>query len=144
MKNIYNTIIIVTLLLGLQSITYSQGKFSGLVFGDYFYKVQGDSSANLGEYAPYSKDFQAFDIRRMMLIYEHSISDKFTAGFSLEGSGKFLQNGRFSVIVKTAFLEWKSIFPASSLYVGYFPTPAFVWGISEKLWNYRSVEKTIS
>src|SRR6187200_11071 len=112
MKNKYYTIIFLTLLLGIQCISYSQGKFSGLVFGDYFYKVQGDSSANLGEYSPYSRDFQAFDIRRMMLIYEHTISEKFSAGFSLEGSGKFLQNGRFSVIVKTAFLEWKNIFPA--------------------------------
>lgn len=144
MKNIYITIIILILLLCVQNITHSQGKFSGLVFGDYFYKVQGDSSANIGEYAAYSKDFQAFDIRRMMFIYEHSISEKFSAGFSLEGSGKFLQNGRFSVIVKTAFLEWKNIFSSNNLYVGYFPTPAFVWGMSEKLWSYRSVEKTIS
>jgi hypothetical protein len=120
------------------------GKLSGLVFGDYFYKVQGDSSGNSGEYAPYGKDYQAFDIRRIMLIYEHSISDKFTAGFSFEGGNKFLLNGRFSVIVKTAYLEWKNVFENQNLYIGYFPTPAFVWGISEKMWNYRSVEKTIS
>ena len=144
MKNIFKLIIIVAAVTTLQNSVVSQGKFSGLVFGDYFYKVQGDSAGYTGEYSPYTKDFQAFDIRRVMLIYEHSISDKFTAGFSLEGSSKFLQNGRFSVIIKTAYLEWKNVFENQNLYIGYFPTPAFVWGISEKMWNYRSVEKTIS
>lgn len=144
MKNIFKLLVTLMLFTIIQNSVFSQGKFSGLVFGDYFYKVQGDSSGSQGEYAPYGKDFQAFDIRRVMLIYEHSISDKFTAGFSLEGSSKFLQNGRFSVIIKTAYLEWKNIFENQNLYIGYFPTPAFVWGMSEKMWNYRSVEKTIS
>ena len=119
-------------------------KLSGYVFGDYFFKVQGDSSGSLGEYSPYKKDYQAFDIRRVIFSYEHSLSDNFTAGFSLEGGNKYLTTGRFSVIIKTAFIEWKNIFSGSSLVAGYFPTPAFVWGISEKMWGYRSVEKTIS
>lgn len=119
-------------------------KISGYVFTDYFYKVQGDSSGSSGEYAPYKKDYQAFDIRRAVLSYEHSLSQKFTAGISLEGGNKYLNSGRFTVILKTAYIEWKDIFEGSNLLVGYFATPAFVWGISEKMWAYRSVEKTIS
>lgn len=148
MKKFTLIITVITLVLSIQYNGSSQDKpnfkLSGLLFGDYAYKVQGDSSGGAGEYAPYQKDYQAFDIRRVMLIYEHYLSDNFTAGFSLEGSSKFLQNGRFSVIIKTAYLEWKNVFDKQNLYIGYFPTPAFVWGISEKMWNYRSVEKTIS
>ena len=119
-------------------------KLSGYAFGDYFYKVQGDSSGSNGEYSPYNKDHQAFDLRRVMLIYEHFLSDKFTAGFTLEGGNKYFTSGRFSVIIKAAYLEWKDIFDGSNLYAGYFLTPSFVWGIAEKMWGYRSVEKTIS
>lgn len=122
----------------------SNFKLSGYVFGDYFYKINGDSSSSIGEYSPYKKDYQAFDIRRVIFSYEHSLSNNFNAGFSLEGGNKFLTSGRFSVIVKTAYIEWKNIFSGSNLVAGYFPTPAFVWGISEKMWAYRSVEKTIS
>jgi len=119
-------------------------KISGYAIGDYFYKVQGDSSGSGGEYSPYRKDHQAFDLRRVMFIYEHFLSEKFTAGFTLEGGNKYLSSGRFSVIIKAAYIEWKDIFDGSNLYAGYFLTPAFVWGIAEKMWGYRSVEKTIS
>jgi len=136
-----------TLLSSVLNNIYPQDKspikLSGLVFGDYFYKVQGDSSGSIGEYAPFKKDYQAFDLRRVIFNYEHSISDKFTANFTLEGGNKYLLTGRFSVIIKTAYLEWKNIFPGSNLYAGYFPSPSFVWGVSEKMWGYRSVEKTI-
>lgn len=136
---------LVLFLIFLPAVCFSQNhKLSGLLFGDYFYKINGDSSSSLLKYSQYIKDHQAFDIRRVMLIYENQISEKFKAGFSLEGGNRFLQNGRFGVIIKTAFLEWKDIFPYSNLYIGYFPTPAFVWGLSEKLWSYRAVEKTIS
>jgi len=149
MKKFSLIITVITLVLSIQYNGFTQDKpnfkLSGLLFGDYAYKVQGDSSGGAGEYAPYSKDYQAFDIRRVILSYEHYISDKFTAAFTLEGGNKFLgSNGRFSVIIKAAYLEWKNIFEGSNLYAGYFLTPAFVWGISEKMWNYRSVEKTIS
>lgn len=128
----------------LNSQEKSSYKLSGLLFGDYFYKIQGDSSNSLGEYSNFKKDYQAFDLRRVIFSYEHSITDKFKAGFSLEGGNKFLNSGRFSVILKTAYIEWKNIFPGSNLYAGYFPTPSFSGGISEKMWAYRSVEKTIS
>lgn len=119
-------------------------KLSGYAFGDYFYKIQGDSSGSNGEYSPYNRDHQAFDLRRVMFIYEHYLSEKFTAGFTLEGGNKYFTSGRFSVIIKSAYIEWKDIFDGSNLYAGYFLTPSFVWGIAEKMWGYRPVEKTIS
>jgi hypothetical protein len=136
--------IILYILLSALPLSSQTHKLSGHLFGDYFYKVSGDSSSSISEYSSYKKDHNAFDIRRVMLIYENDISEKFKAGFSLEGGNRFLLNGRFGVIIKTAFLQWKNIFPRSDLFAGYFPTPAFVWGLSERLWNYRFVEKTIS
>lgn len=148
MKNILILMFVSVLLSSAANITYSQEKLpykiSGYVFGDYFYKVQGDSSGSSGEYSPFRKDYQGFDLRRFILGYEHTLSESFTAAFSLEGGSKFLNAGRFSLIIKTAYVEWKNIFPGSSLVVGYFPTPAYVWGAAEKMWGYRSIERTIS
>ncbi len=149
MRYIQILLMAITLLSSYSNPIFSQEKspfkISGLLFGDYYYKIQGDSSGSSGEYSPYKKDYQAFDLRRVIFNYEHTISDKFTAAFTLEGGNKFLgSGGRFSVIIKAAYVEWKNIFEGSNLYAGYFLTPAFVWGISEKMWAYRSVEKTIS
>lgn len=124
------------------------GKLSGLMFGDYFYKTGGDAQpfGSASQYSqPVPKDFQAFQLRRLYLIYDHTISQKFAAQFLIEGNDKALDaGGRHGVFVKTAFLEWKGIFSGSNLAVGLVPTPTWVWGVAEKMWNYRSLEKTIA
>lgn len=126
----------------------SGGKFSGLVFGDYFYKTGGDAQlfGSASQYAqPLAKDFQAFQLRRIYFIYDHTISQKFSAQFLIEGNDKALDNGgRHGVFLKTAFLEWKGIFSGSNLAIGLVPTPTWSWGVAERIWNYRSLEKTIA
>jgi hypothetical protein len=118
------------------------GTLSGLVFGDYYYKMSGDSSGAIGDYAPLKKTSQAFSFRRIYLTYNHVINEKFSAQFQLESSDKILTSTRLGVFVKTAFLEWTNIFKGSNLQIGLIPTYSFA--ISEKMWNYRAVEKTIS
>ena len=133
----------------------AQGKFSGLVFGDYFYNVAKDTAfSKLSKtVVPGSKDFQAFQIRRIYLTYDNDISEKFTARLRLEGNMIASENGSSStasrvsgsslsqLYIKDAYLKWKNIFAGSDLIFGVQPTTAY--DISEGVWAYRSLEKTI-
>jgi hypothetical protein len=123
------------------------GRIHGLIVGDYFYKAggdlqqYGDSSSQYSQ--PITKDFQGFQIRRLHLFYDYVISEQFFTRFQLEGNNKSLEpGGRQGLYVKTAYGEWRNIFPLSNLLLGLVPTPT--WASVEGLWGYRSVEKTIT
>ena len=134
-----------TLVSGALGQEHSFGKVHGYVFGDYFYMVGADSAKvrGSGQYSATPKDFQAFQFRRLYLYYDHTLSDKFFAQFLLEGNDKtFEPGGKHGVFVKSAYLEWKEAIPMGSISIGLVPTPT--WSLlSEKVWNYRSIEKTI-
>lgn len=137
------------------SLAGAQGKFSGYVFGDYFYNAGKDTAfSRLSRtVVPGSKDFQAFQIRRVYLTYDNDISEKFTARFRLEGNAIASENGSSAVasrlsgsslgqvFIKDAYVMWKNVFSGSNLIFGIQPTTAF--DISEGVWAYRSLEKTI-
>lgn len=123
------------------------GKVHGLVFGDYFYMIGADTTGKRGsgQFSSTEKDFQAFQLRRLYLYYDHHISEDFFAQFLIEGNEKIVeQGGRHGLFIKTAYLEWKNLLPMGTLAFGLVPTPTWGWGLSEKTWNYRSVEKTIT
>lgn len=121
------------------------GRVHGYVFGDYFYKVGGNSSqVSATQYSKVAKDFQAFQFRRLYLYYDQTISEKFFAQFLLEGTDKSLDtSGRYAMDIKAAYLEWKNILPRGTAAVGLYPTPTWAW-LSEKVWNYRAIEKTVA
>lgn len=121
----------------------SGGKVSGYVFGDFFYKISGNSTEiSPSQYSSFDKDFQAFQIRRGYLYYDHNINENFTVQFLLEGNDKIIEaKTRYTLIIKTAYLEWKNVLPLGSIAFGLVPTPTWAWGVSEKMWNYRSIEK---
>lgn len=128
--------------LSLSAQEQPAGKVHGYVFGDYFYKINGDSTGTGSQYSSLRKDYQAFQFRRLYLYYEHNLSEKFFAQFLLEGNDKAFTDGKHGVFVKTAYLEWKNIFSNTNLWFGLIPTPT--WSlVPEKVWNYRSIEKTI-
>jgi hypothetical protein len=111
----------------------AQGKFSGYMFGDYYYNLYSPSN---------TASFQAFQLRRVYFTYDNDISEKFTSRFRLEADQSAnASNGTIGVAVKDAYLKWKNIFPGSDLLFGIQPTPAF--DVSESVWGYRSLEKTI-
>ena len=123
----------------------TQGKFSGYMFGDYYYNIQRDSSfGSLGNTAAESgpKSYQAFQFRRIYFTYDNTISEKFSSRFRLEADQVArTSDSKISVFVKEAYLKWKGIFNGSDFFFGIHPTPAF--GVSEDAWGYRSLEKTI-
>ncbi|HTR98170.1 MAG TPA: hypothetical protein VML00_00390, partial [Bacteroidota bacterium] len=113
----------VLVLLGT-ALADAQGKFSGYVFGDYFYNIAKDSAfSKLSKtVVPGSKAFNAFQIRRVYLTYDNDISEKFTARFRLEGNAIASELGssgtasRLSgsslsqLYIKDAYVKWKNIF----------------------------------
>jgi hypothetical protein len=120
------------------------GKINGVLFGDYFYKFEGDSSGNSSQYSPYKKSTQGFTIRRTRLHYEHYFSENFSGNFGIESNDITKIDGKISLILYDANFEWKNVIPNSSFLFGLMPSPTFVWGLSEKIYGYRAVEKTVA
>jgi len=148
------------------------GHLWGYTFGDAFYKAHSDSMSRGGS-NQYSgvpgNNIQgggkaAFQFRRIYLGYTADISKKFTAELLLEaadnfaagnppangtvttgtaGSGDELSNGKLSFYIKLANLRWKNIWKGTDLVVGQVYTPSFAM-LTEKIWSYRSVERTIA
>ena len=126
-----------------------KGRFSGLMFGDYYYNIQRDGNfssipnAASASAAPGLTAMQAFQFRRIYFMYEYDISEKFTTRFRLEADQgtDVLASGKISDFVKDAYIKWKNVFTGSDLIFGIQPPPAYE--ISEAAWGYRSLEKTI-
>jgi hypothetical protein len=135
-------------LMFLTSPLFSQSKFGGYMFGDYYYNFARDRAygssltANraINGAAPGPKDMQAFQIRRIYFQYDNDISEQFTARLRLEADRVAFATSS-NLFVKDAYLNWKNIFAGSNLIFGIQPTPAFE--VSEGAWGYRSLEKTI-
>ena len=143
------------MLLAAAATALSQGKFSGYMFGDYYYNVQRDVNfpSLTGSIASPAggQTYNAFQLRRAYFTYDDDISADFTTRFRLEAdqgagtstavSGDELAGGKIAPFVKDAYLTWKNIFSGSNLTFGIQPTPAY--DVSETAWGYRSLEKTI-
>lgn len=111
-------------------------KLSGYMFGDFFYNVARDTSiGSMSNTATGGvQDLNGFQFRRIYLTYDGDISPSFTSRLRLEGSAG-------APFIKDAYIKWKNIFNGSDLVFGLQPTPAFE--VSETIWGYRSLEKTI-
>lgn len=125
------------------TLGFSQGKFSGYIFGDYYYNLARDAAALSNVASPAGGTaHQAFQIRRIYFTYDNEISQTFSSRLRLEADQSAnAANGAIGVMVKDAYIRWKSIFSGSDFYFGIQPTPAYE--ISEAVWGYRSLEKTI-
>ena len=109
-------------------------KFSGLMFGDFFYNANAINPAN--------KDLNGWQFRRIYITTDYTINDAFSTRFRLEADQSALStNNKIIPFVKDAWLKWKNIFSGSDFIAGISPTPAY--DVSESAWGYRSLEKTI-
>ena len=143
-------ILLIVGLIAISATALSQGKFSGYMFGDYYFNVARDSSFNhtaptnaaSSSSASGAKAMQAFQFRRVYFAYDNDISEQFTTRFRLEADqAANASNGKIGVFVKDAYLKWKNVFSGSDLIFGIQPPPAYE--VSEAAWGYRSLEKTI-
>lgn len=137
-------LLLATLVAKIAAQENSSGKFSGYMFGDYFYNIQRD--AGISSFSNVAlqgkKDDQAFQFRRIYFTYDYDISATFSTRFRLEADqAANTSDGKIGVFVKDAHLRWKNIVAGSDLFFGLQPPPAYE--ISEAVWGYRSLEKTI-
>ena len=109
-----------------------EGKFSGLVFGDWYYFIENHN--------PELKDKRGFWFRRIYATYDYKIDKNFSTRIRLEMSneGNFTSSVVIVPFIKDAWLSYS--FSNQSLYLGISPTPTFP--LLEKIWAYRMIEKT--
>ncbi len=121
----------------------SKGHISGYTFSEYFYNAQRDTFTNLKNVAfGGPQGLNGFQFNRIYFTYDYDISKKFSTRFRLEGAhDETFKNGKIGVFIKDAYIEWKNIFKGSTLTFGIQPVAAFT--ITENIWSYRSVERTI-
>jgi hypothetical protein len=140
----------------------NSGKLWGLVYSDYFYKAHADSSQRGGgnQYSGIPQSRTAFQFRRIYLGYNYNIAKNFAAELELAAednfpagnppstatpaaSGDELSNTKLAFYIKLANIRWKNIWKGSDLAIGQINTPTYTW-LSSIVWNYRSVERTIT
>lgn len=120
------------LVLALWAMGFSQGKFSGYMFGDYYYNLSNNNSA--------LKNQNGFWFRRIYFTYDFKISDNWSTRFRLElnSHGDFKTSDTLKPYLKDGYLSYKK--NSHFVILGLSPTPT--WEFIENFWGYRSVEKT--
>jgi hypothetical protein len=128
-------LLIAGLFLLVQGSLVAQVKFSGLMFGDYYFMADNHD--------PTQKNVGAFEYRRIYLTADYTIADDMWARFRMESdpTASNLSNNKLSTMVKDAFLDWKNAVGTGDLVIGLQGT----WNINmaEGIFGYRPLEKTI-
>ena len=132
------------------------GRLWGYAFGDYAYKQHSDALNRGGsnQYTGVEQGRNEFQFRRIYLGYNYDITRKFSAEMLLAAedntttsagttSGDLLQDNKLTYYIKLANLRWKNIWKGTDLVIGQSATPAFPL-LSEVIWGYRSIERTVS
>ena len=151
MKKFYILLLLVWVgsLMAQDKSSTPSGRFSGYMFGDYFYNFSRDPNfaglpaTGASGAAPGGTAYQAFQLRRVYFAYDYDISQRFTTRFRLEmdPTATLFPNNKIGTMVKDAYLQWNNVFSGSNLIFGISPSPSF--DASEGAWGYRSLEKTI-
>ncbi|MFQ6618713.1 MAG: hypothetical protein ACE5QV_08515 [Fidelibacterota bacterium] len=140
MKVILHAFLILLFLANFGTNSFAgKGELKGLVFWDYYMDLTSDGPVTGSE----SRISNSFLFRRIYFSYRRDLSEDFSIFWRVEaGNSTIAQFGKMTPFIKNAYLKWGGLIPGSSLYIGLTKTP--VWSISEKLWGYRSIEKTIA
>jgi hypothetical protein len=151
--------------------TPNTGRIWGYAFGDFDYKSHADSLTRGGsnQYTGIRPSTTMFQFRRIYLGYDYNISKKFSAELLLaaednfppgappvgsaagttttfaagNSTGDLLTNQKMTFYIKNMNIRWKGIWKGTDLVFGEMSTPSFPM-IAEKVWSYRSIERTIS
>ena len=107
------------------------GRFSGLVFGDYYYFPSN--------HLPAWEDQHGLWIRRAYFTYDHTFTPTVTTRFRLElnSNGK-LQGGAITPFLKDAYVRW-TFTGRQTLTAGIQPTLTFEH--IDNVWGLRHIEK---
>ncbi|MCS7177616.1 MAG: hypothetical protein NZ960_08425 [Candidatus Kapabacteria bacterium] len=115
----------------------------GYFFGDYFYKLRGDTSSLPTQYALFARGDNGVQFRRLYFWADARLHPRCSVRFLLEANETSLDaNGRYAMFVKEVSVTWDSLaLPFLQLQAGLIPTPT--WRLSEQLWGYRSLERML-
>jgi hypothetical protein len=108
-------------------------KLSGVAFGDYYWFASHHNPNLEGQHG--------FWMRRIYLTLDVNLEEDWDFRLRLEGNspgGPLLESAKITPFVKDAWVRWKP--SDQSFYLGITGTPT--WGVVEKEWGYRDVEKT--
>jgi hypothetical protein len=119
---------------------YPAGKFSGLMFGDYYWYDAYHQDQVSATNPNYVQNQKGFWFRRAYFTYDLTINEKFTTRFRFEvnSNGQF-SGGNLVPYVKDAYLKW-TYFGKQQLTLGIQPSLTFDW--LEGFWGLRHIEKT--
>jgi hypothetical protein len=129
------------------------GKIWGYAFGDYAYKLHADA-ANRGniQYSKLPQDYNSFNFRRIYLGYDYQFSPNISSQFLLAHESTFeantsnpnvLTDNNRAMYIKAMNIRFKNVIPRATIIAGQQATPTFST-LSEGIWGYRSIEKTIA
>jgi hypothetical protein len=109
-----------------------EGKFSGLIFGDYYYAFKNHDAAVVNN--------NGFWLRRIYFTYDNNLTDTFAMRFRLEvnSPGDFKTSTTLIPFVKDAYLSAK--IGKHTLMLGLISTP--LYDNLDDYWGYRPMEKT--
>lgn len=107
----------------------------GLAYIDYSYVISSFDDEVEG--------YNTFDYRRVYLTTDFTLSDQFSGRFRLEAQGRSTTaQGRPAPFIKDAYLTWSdAIAEGHDFRLGVQSPPLFQ--VSERVWGYRSLAKTI-
>ena len=109
-------------------------EWGGLAYLDYRYLLASDDADAVGD--------NSFDYRRIYLTADIALDDAFRARVRLEAQGRAVTaEGRPSPFVKDAWLQWRYTDSGHRATLGVQPPPVFE--VSEAVWGYRSLERTL-
>ncbi len=124
-------------LISLSFSVYGEGKFSGYMFGDFYYNLTNNNPELEGE--------NGFWFRRIYFTYDYKISDSWTTRLRLEmnSPGDFKSSDFLKPYIKDAYLAYKigNHTITNTIILGISPTPTWEYYIVD-FWGYRAVEKT--
>lgn len=108
------------------------GRLSGYAFGDVYWMAANHEAAYEGQ--------NGFWFRRIYFTYDQPLGGAFDMRirFEFNSPGDFKTRAKLEPYIKDAYVRWKR--DGHSVYLGISPTPT--WEVIERIWGYRSVEKT--
>ena len=107
---------------------YPAGKFSGLMFGDYYAYDKWHQDTISATNTNNVQGQQGFWFRRIYFTYDLTFSEKFTTRFRLEANsnGQFTNPGNINPYIKDAYLKW-TFWNKQVLTLGIQPSLTFDW-----------------
>ncbi|MGN6541071.1 MAG: hypothetical protein ACTHKY_09720 [Ginsengibacter sp.] len=131
----------------------ASGKISGYAFGDYAYKLHADAEKRGSiQYSKLPQDYNSFNFRRIYLGYDYQFSPNISSQFLLAHESTFeantnnpdvLTDNNRAMYIKAMNIRFKNVIPRATIIAGQQATPTFST-LSEGIWGYRSIEKTIA